>query len=155
MKLKSVLGIIVSMLTIMLGGFVLFNLAFVLLAFLVNGFEGFTNTNGEFSREMLQLGGFVAIAIALAVAAKFLLTKEQLKHTLLASVFALLLMVILIIIGIALFGQSDLIIFLAGGAVILPVLGLLFVKKANWTYIFATVYATCLGILVMLFNIDI
>jgi hypothetical protein len=155
MKLKNILGIVVSLLTIMLGGFVLFSLAFVLLAFLVNGFEGFTDTTGEVSREMLQLAGYVAVAIAIAVAAKFLLTKEQLKHTLLASMFALLLMVVLVMIGIALYEQSDIIILLAGGLIIIPILILQYLKKANWTYMFATVYASGLGILVMLFNIEI
>ena len=155
MKLKNTLGIVVSILTIMLGGFVLFSLAFVLLGFLINGLEVFADSTGEVSREMLHLAGYVAIAIAIAVAAMFLLTKEQLKHTLLASMFALLLMVILVIIGIALYEQSDIVILLAGGVVIIPILILLYLKKANWTYIFATLYASALGILVMLFNIDI
>lgn len=155
MKLKSVLGIIVSMLTIMLGGFVLFNVSFVILALLSNGLEVFADTTGEVSREMLQLGGFVALVIAIAVAAKFLVSKEQLKHTLLASMLALFLMIVLVMIGIALYEQSDIVILLAGGVVIIPILILLYMKKANWTYIFATIYASCLGILVMLFKIDI
>jgi hypothetical protein len=155
MKLKNILGVIVSALVIMLGGFVLFNLAFVFLGFLVNGFKVFADTTGEVSREMLILGGYVALVVALAIGAKFLLTKEQLKHTLFASVFALLLMVILVVIGIALYEQSDTIILLAGGLIIIPLLILLYLKKANWTFIFATVFASCLGILVMLFNIEI
>lgn len=155
MKLKSVLGIIVSMLTIMLGGFVLFNVSFVILALLSNGLEVFADTTGEVSREMLQLGGFVALVIAIAVAAKFLVSKEQLKHTLLASMLALFLMIVLVMIGIALYEQSDIVILLAGGVVIIPILILLYMKKANWTYTFATIYASCLGILVMLFKIDI
>lgn len=155
MKLKSVLGIIVSMLTIMLGGFVLFNVSFVILALLSNGLEVFADTTGEVSREMLQLGGLVALVIAIAVAAKFLVSKEQFKHTLLASMLALFLMIVLVMIGIALYEQSDIVILLAGGVVIIPILILLYMKKANWTYIFATIYASCLGILVMLFKIDI
>jgi hypothetical protein len=155
MKLKSIIGIVASMLTIMFGGFVLFSLAFVLLGFLINGLEIFADSTGEVSREMLQLAGYVAIAIAIAVAAKFLLTKEQLKHTLLASLFALLLMVVLVIIGIALYEQSDIVILLAGGVIIIPILIFLYMKKANWTYMFATLYASSLGILVMLFNIEI
>lgn len=155
MKLKSVLGIIVSMLTIMLGGFVLFNVSFVILALLSNGLEVFADTTGEVSREMLQLGGFVALVIAIAVAAKFLVSKEQLKHTLLASMLALFLMIVLVMIGIALYEQSDIVILLAGGVIIIPILILLYIKKANWTYTFATIYASCLGILVMLFKIDI
>jgi len=155
MKLKSVLGIIVSMLTIMLGGFVLFNVSFVILALLSNGLEVFADTTGEVSREMLKLGGFVALVIAIAVAAKFLVSKEQLKHTLLASMLALFLMIVLVMIGIALYEQSDIVILLAGGVVIIPILILLYMKKANWTYTFATIYASCLGILVMLFKIDI
>lgn len=155
MKLKNILGIVASMLTIMFGGFVLFSLAFVLLGFLINGLDVFADSTGEVSSEMLQLAGYVAIAIAIAVAAKFLLTKEQLKHTLLASVVALLLMIVLVMIGIALYEQSDVIILLAGGVIIIPILILLYMKKANWTYMFATLYASGLGILVMLFNIDI
>lgn len=155
MKLKSILGIIASMLTIMFGGFVLFSLTFVLLGFLINGLEVFADSTGEVSREMVQLAGYVAIAIAIVVVAKFLLTKEQLKHTLLASVLALFLMVILIIIGIVLYEQKDIIILLAGGVIIIPTLIFLYVKKANWTYLFATLYSSSLGILVMLLNIDI
>jgi hypothetical protein len=155
MKLKSILGVIVSALVIMLGGFVLFNLAFVFLGFLVNGMEGFMDSGGEATRGLLLLGGFVALVVALTIVAKFLITKEQLKHTLLASILALLLMVVLILIGIVLYGQSDIIILLAGSLIIIPLLILLYLKKANWTYIFATVFASFLGILVMLFNIEI
>ena len=74
MKLKSVLGIIVSMLTIMLGGFVLFNISFVLVAFLANGLEVFADTTGEVSSEMLQLGGYIALVLVIAVSAKFLVS---------------------------------------------------------------------------------
>lgn len=155
MKLKSVLGIIVSMLTIMLGGFVLFNISFVLVAFLANGLEVFADTTGEVSSEMLQLGGYIALVLVIAVSAKFLVSKEQLKHTLLASMLALLLMIVLVMIGIALYEQSDIVILLAGGLVIIPLMIFLYLKKANWTYIFATVYASGLGILVMLINIEI
>lgn len=155
MKLKSVLGIIVSMLTIMLGGFVLFNVSFVILALLSNGLEVFADTTGEVSSEMFQLGGYIALVLVIAVSAKFLVSKEQLKHTLLASMLALLLMIVLVMIGIALYEQSDIVILLAGGLVIIPLLIFLYLKKANWTYIFATVYASGLGILVMLINIEI
>jgi hypothetical protein len=155
MSIKTIMGWIVSAILIMFGGFVLFNLAFVILGVLANGFEIFADATGEVSREMLLLALFVGSVIIVAIIAKFILSKEQLKHTLFAMLLTLPLMVIIVMIGIALYGQSDFVILLAGGAVIIPVLLLMIKKKVNWTYMFATVYVACLGLLIMIFNIEI
>ncbi|PKM65524.1 MAG: hypothetical protein CVU94_08455 [Firmicutes bacterium HGW-Firmicutes-19] len=156
MKLKNILGIIISVLTIMLGGFVLFSLGFILLAIIINGFQILGETpSGEVSSEMLMFAAYLVGAIIIILGAKWLLTKEQLKHTLRAAALALVLMVVLVMIGIALYKQTDLIILLAGGVVIIPLFILLYIKKANWTYLFATVFVACIGIYGVLMNIEI
>lgn len=155
MKTKEIFSNIVSALTIMLGGFVLFSIGFIVLAIVINGLQLLGETpSGEVSSYFLAFAGYAAGAIALAFLAKWLLTKEQLKHTLLSAVLTLLLMVVLVMIGIALYQQSDLILLLAGGIVIVPLLIYLYVKKANWTYIFATAYVACIGIYNVLMNVE-
>lgn len=155
MKTKDVFAIIVSALTIMLGGFVLFSIGFIVLAIVINGFQLLGETpSGEVKSYFLAFAAYVAGAIALAFLAKWLLTKEQLKHTLWSAALTLLLMAVLVIIGIALYQQTDLIILMAGGLIIIPLLIYLHVKKANWTYIFATVYVACIGIYNVLMNVE-
>ncbi|PKM89064.1 MAG: hypothetical protein CVU85_03170 [Firmicutes bacterium HGW-Firmicutes-10] len=156
MKPKNILGIIVSALTIMLGGFVLFSLGFILLAIIINGFQILGETpTGEVFSEMLMFAVYLGVAIILVLGAKWLLTKEQLKHTLRATALTLVLIIVVVMIGIVLYKQSDLIILLAGGVVIIPLFILLYIKKANWTYLFATVYVACIGIYGVLMNVEI
>jgi hypothetical protein len=148
MKLKKILGIVVSMLTIMLGGFVL---CAAILGLLTNTFE--FATKAEVLKELLVFAGYVAVAFVLVIVAKLLLTKEQHKYMISATFFAGFLMMVLFIIGIIFIGQPETLI-LAIGTVSLPVIGYHFVRKSSWTYIFATVYASCLVIFLMLFKID-
>ncbi|MDP2813084.1 MAG: hypothetical protein Q8S15_04045 [Erysipelotrichaceae bacterium] len=156
MKTKNISAMIVSALTIMLGGFVLFSIGFIVLAIIINGFQLLGETpSGEVSSYFLAFAAYAVGAIALVFVAKWLLTKEQLKHTLWSAALTLLLMVVLVMIGIALYEQSDLIILLAGGFIIVPLLIYLYVKKANWTYLFATVYVACIGIYNVLMNVEI
>ena len=155
MSIKNILGLIVSAVLVMFGGFVLFNVAFVILGILANGFEIFSDMTGEVPREMLMLAAFIGLAVACLIIAKFILSKQQFKHTLLATLLTLPLMAVLVMVGITLYGQSDLVILLVGGALIIPTLWLMIKKRANWTYLFAVFYVTCLGIIIMIFNIDI
>lgn len=155
MSIKNTLGLIVSAVLIMFGGFVLFNVAFVMLGILANGFEILSDTSGEALREMLMIAVFVGLVVACAIIAKFTLSKEQFKHTLFATLLTLPLMTALVMVGITLYGQSDLVILLVGGAIIIPTLWLMIKKRADWTYLFAVFYVTCLGIIIMIFNIDI
>lgn len=148
MKLKKILGIIASALTIMVGGFVL---CAVILGFLTNTFE--FATTAEVIRELLVFAGYSTVAVVSAIVAKRLLSKEQLKHTLSATLFAGFFMTVLFIVGILFFGRSEIII-LAIGTISLLIIGYHYVKKNSWTYIFATVFAACLIIFLMLFKID-
>lgn len=145
MKHKKVLDITVSLLTIMLSGVTLFCLLLIL-TFRLDVVANITHYN----EILLLTGGLVTVTTALVIAGKFLLTKEQLIHTLLASVLALIFIVSLSFLVISMAYSSDNVLLFFGGAVFFLILILQYLEKVNWRYIFATVYAAALVIIIML-----
>jgi hypothetical protein len=142
MKLKNILGIFVSLLTIMIGGIALF----CLLLLLVFRVDVFANINGY--REILLLtGGLVAATTVLVIVGIFLITKEQLVQTLLSSMLALILVAVLFLLRIFSLTSSDNVFLFSAGVVIIPILIFQYINKANWRYIFATVYASAIAII--------
>jgi hypothetical protein len=85
----------------------------------------------------------------------FLVEKKLRQHTINATLLTVPLMAILVFLGIGLYGQSDLVIAVAGAAVIVPILGFCIWKKVPWVYTLAVVYVGILGIVMMLFDVQI
>ncbi|MPN64827.1 hypothetical protein SDC9_212604 [bioreactor metagenome] len=64
-------------------------------------------------------------------------------------------MVVLVILGMVLYGQSQLLIAAIGALVVGAVLLYLYKKKLSWQYYVAALYVAVLAICIMLFNIEI
>ena len=140
MNIKKLTSSLLSMTTMIFGGFLLFNLGFLVFALIVN-----------FSRLM----GYLVIVGLSYLGLRLICGDSQLKHTLRATIITLPLMAFLIGIGIYLYGQSDFFILAVSGVVILLVLLYLYLKKLPWMYWFADLYVSLLGALVMIMDIDI
>jgi hypothetical protein len=138
MKLKKILGIVVSALTIMVGGVTLF----CLLSLFVSKVDVIANITNFINTAEL----FVA-TIALVIVGIFLITKEQLVQTLLSSMLALILVIVLLWLRFLTLISPDNVFLFSAGVVIIPILILQYLNKSNWRYIFATVYASALVII--------
>jgi hypothetical protein len=134
MKLKNILGIVVSLLTIMAGSFALvMSLSFLL----------------DSSTYSPMTVGLAIATVALVIVGKFLLTKEQLKHTLISTLLASFLLIPVLIILLIFHYRSDwsayeIILFF--GLATIPILIIQYLEKVNWRYIFAILYISGLAI---------
>jgi hypothetical protein len=156
MTLKSLLSPIVAVLAILVGGFVLFNLAFMVYALGVNWPQIMTGNSAAWVASALPaLGITIGMAILIGIAVWVLVEKKLRKPTLYATLLTVPLMTLLVWIGITLYGQSDLVIAMAGAAVILPILAVCLWKKLPWVYPLAVTYVGVLGILIMVFDVQI
>lgn len=145
--LKKTFTPIVSALSVLGGGFILFNLGFLLLALMVPEnwkLQGF-----------LVTAGYALAALAVFVLMKWALDKQAFKHTLWATLLTLPLMAVLVMIGIALYGQSDMVIYAVGAVVLIPVYVILYRRKLPWVYWLAVIYVTVLGLIIGMFDIQI
>lgn len=151
MKLKTWHKNILSMLTIMIGGFILFNAAFLLAAFvIINSMKimGMSeNAAPPFTGKVLYL-----ILIFLI---SFGILKSKLNTLIKATYFTMPLMVVIVMVGILFYQQTKLFVIAIGALIIGSVLLYLYKKKLPWQYYFATLYVAVLGICIVAFNIQI
>lgn len=153
---KALVSPWIAVLAVLVGGFVLFNLAFMLYALMVNLPEILAGNPAEWVASALPaLMWTLGLAVLIGVAVWNLVEKKLRWPTIWATLLTVPLMAILVSIGIALYGQSDLVIALVGGAVILPLIGVCLWKKWPWVYLLAVVYAGVLGLVIMLFDVQI
>ncbi len=153
---KTLLSPLIAGVAVLAGGFVLFNLAFMVYAMIVNLPEILAGNPAEWVASALPaLVLTISLAVLIGIAVWFLVDKKLRKPTIMATLLTVPLMAILVWIGIALYGQSDLVIALAGAAVLIPVLGFCVWKKVPWVYLLAVAYVGVLGIVIMLFDVQI
>lgn len=156
MNPRTLMSNVVAVLSVLVGGFVLFNGAFLVYAVLVNlpdilAGQGEAWTQGVLGT-LLLIGGS---AIALGCAVWYLVEKKLRTSTLLATLLTAPLMTALVLVGITLYGQADWVIGLAGAAIIVPILAYCVWKKLPWVYALAVVYVGILGIVILLFDVQI
>jgi hypothetical protein len=155
-SLKTLWSPIIAVVAILAGGFILFNLAFVLYALLVTLPKLLAGETVEWVGSTLPVFlGTIGLSILIGLAVWFLVEKKLRQHTINATLLTVPLMAILVFLGIGLYGQSDLVIAVAGAAVIVPILGFCIWKKVPWVYTLAVVYVGILGIVMMLFDVQI
>lgn len=147
---------IVAVVAVLAGGFMLFNLAFVLYALLFSLpslLSGQTeNWVGSALPAMLVSGG---LAIVLGLLVWVVVDKKLRKPTIYATLLTVPLMAILVFLGIGMHGQPDWLIGLVGALMILPILGYCVWKKVPWVYTLAVVYVAILGVIMMVFDVQI
>ena len=153
---NSLLSPIIAALAVLAGGFHLFNLAFVLYALLISLpslLNGQTENWVSSALPAMLVSGGLAIVLGLLV--WFVVDKKLRKPTILATLLTVPLMAILVFLGIGMYGQSDWLIALVGALIILPILGYCVRKKVPGVYTLAVVYVAILGVIVMVFDVQI
>lgn len=151
MKLKQWQKNIFSVLVIAGGGFVLFNLAFMLTALVVRASMVLL---GQSEGAVPNLSGRL-LAVFLIFLFSWLVLRSKQSDLVKATTFTLPLMVVLVGAGVALSFYSKWIVIGMGVVIIGGVLFYLKKKGLPWQYYFATGYVAALGLSIMLFNIDI
>lgn len=151
MKLKLYQKNILSALVIVVGGFILFNLAFLLAAFVINAT---ISVLGIAQNEAPPIVGRVLYLLLIFLISWFVF-RSQLNDIIKAAFLTMPLMVILVMVGISLYQQSKWMIAGIGAVIIYAVLFYIHKKKLSWLYYFSTFYVVVLALSVMLFNVQI
>ncbi len=151
MNLKPWLKNIMSMVVVAVGGFILFNLAFILMASLANIADLLLKRPQNMAPSLAAR----AVFLVLLLAASWFVFRSKWSDTLKAAFMTLPLMVALVMLGMTLHGQPDVTVLGAGALIIGAVLLWLIRKKLPWIYYFALGYVTALALYVMLARIDI
>lgn len=151
MKLKNWHENILSSLVIMLGGFILFNVAFLLAAFVINTSQRIIGMPQNAAPHLLGK----ALYLALIFIISFFVLKSKLNTLIKATYFTMPLMVVLVMVGLFLYQQPKSLIAVIGTLIVSAVLFYLYKKRLSWQYYFATFYVAVLGLCIMLFNIEI
>jgi hypothetical protein len=151
MKLKPYQKNILSALVIIVGGFILFNLAFLLAAFVIKATMSILGT-AQYAAPPF-VGRVVYLLFILLIS--WLVLRSRLHDLAKATFLTMPLMVILIMVGIGLYQQSKWLIAGIGAVIIGAELFYLYKKKLSWHFYLATIYVAVLGLFVMLFNVQI
>lgn len=151
MKLKPWLKNILSCLVISAGGFVLFNAAFLLAAFVIN----ITMRVMGISENQAPPVVSKAILFFLILLVSWIILKSRLHSLIKATFFTLPLMVTLVFAGIQFYNQPPWVIIGIGAVIVGTVLFYLYKKRLSWLYYFSTVYVAVLALIVALFRVQI
>ena len=142
---------ILSALVIIAGGFILFNLAFILAALVINAT---ISVLGMPQNEAPHIIGRVVYLLLIFLISWFVF-RSRLNDTIKATFLTMPLMVILALIGIGLYQQSKWIITGIGALIICMVILYLHKKKLSWLYYFSAFYVSALALYILLSGMDI
>ncbi len=151
MKLKLYQKNVLSVLVILVGGFILFNIAFLLAALVINAT---ISVLGIAQNGAPHIVGRVLYLFLIFLISWFVF-RSRLNDIIKATFLTMPLMVILVMVGISLYQQSKWMIVGIGAVIICAVLSYLYKKKLSWLYYFSTFYVAVLALCVMLFNVQI
>ncbi len=151
MKLKLWQKNVLSMLFITVGGFILFNIAFLLAALVINVTMSIL---GIPQNEAPHIVGRV-LYLLLTFLISWLVFHSWLNTTIKATFLTMPLMVIFVMIGINLYQQSKWMIAGIGFLIICAVLYYLNKKKLSWLYYFSTFYVAALALYILLSGMEI
>jgi hypothetical protein len=149
MELKPWHKNVLSMLAIAVIGFILFNVAFLLAAIVMGGVSSFIGTQGG-----PPYVGRIMYLVVILLISWFVFT-SRLSDLAKATYLIMPLMVFLIMEGMLLNEQPQLIILAVGAVMVGAVLYYLHQKKRSWLYYFATFYVTVVALCVMIFQVEI
>ncbi len=151
MKLKLYQKNILSVLVIVVGGLILFNLAFLLTALVTNAVISFSGKEQFGAVHMIGRG----LSVLLILLISWLVLRSHLNDTIKATFLTMPLMVILVIIGISFYEQSKWVVAGIGALIICALIFYLYKKKLPWLYYFSTFYVAALALYVLLSGMDI
>lgn len=148
---KSILKKILSGIIIVGGGYLLFNLGFILAAFIINGSMKLMDMSENDSPPLFAMIIFVVVIMFIF----WRVFASKLNHTIKATFYSLVLMVFIVLLGITLYELPKYVVLGIGGAFIAFVLYLLNRKELAWQYYFATLYVSVLGAYIVLKDVVI
>ena len=140
-----------SELVIIVGGFILFNLAFLLAALVINATMSVLRIP---QNEAPPIVGWVVYLLLIFLISWFIF-RSRLNDTIKATFLTMPLMVILVMIGVSLHQQSKWIITGIGALTICVVILYLYKKKLSWLYYFSAFYVATLALYILFSSVDI
>ena len=145
MSLHGWLGKLLSGLVIFIGGFILFNIAFVSAAFIMNTTNKLLGLDENAAPHII---GALIFLLLLALLS-WLIYRSKLDKLLTATALTVPLMVLFTIIGMQLYEQPKWVPFLLGSAIVSGLSFFLYKKKSPWEYYFAVISVSIIGIVMM------
>jgi len=142
---------VLSAVAIVIGGFILFNIAFILASLVIKATINIMRLPLDSAPPFISI---VVFALLIAIISYYIF-KSKLNTIVKAAYFTLPLMVVQLSLGIVLYQQSKLLIAVIGALIIAALLMYFYKKKLSWQYYFATLYVAVLGLIIMAFNIQI
>ena len=152
MKLKMWQQNVLSALIIAVGGFVLWNIAFILAALVM---RVYMMVIGSFEASGSAMLWKYLLLIVVLLISFFILRAKKLKTLIKATYLTMPLMVLLILIGIQFWQQPKWVPITLGGAIVIIILFYLYKKKLTWQYYFATIFTASTALFVVLADIQI
>jgi hypothetical protein len=151
MELKVWQKNVLSLIVIVGVGFILFNVAFVLAALVINGTSRMLGADPQAAPPLVGM----AIYLVLILLLSWFVFRSKLNDLVKATFLTMPLMVILMMVGVRIYQQSQWIIVGIGAAIVGAVIVYLYSKKLSWHYYFATVYVALLALMIMLTGMEI
>lgn len=151
MKLKPWQKSLLSMIIIIIGGFILFNFAFILTALVVRATMFIIRAPENMPPP--YIGRYITVILILIMS--YIVFRSRLNDTIKATYLTMPLMVALVMIGLSLYGKPQWVIYGTGALVIFAVTFYLYKKKLSWLYYFSTFYVAILGLYIMISGMEI
>lgn len=151
MKLKPYHKNILSALAVIVGGFILFNIAFILAAFVINVS---IRVLGLPQNAAPHIIGRVIYLLLICIISWFVL-RSRLNDVIKATFLTMPLMVILVMTGLILYHQSKWMIAGVGAIIICSALYYIYKKKLSWLYYFSVLYVAVVALCIIIFNVEI
>lgn len=151
MKLKIWQRNIFAAIIIVVGGFALFNLAFLLAALVINGFIAIMGLEKNVAPPILGRAVYVVIVALIS----WLVLKSKANNLAKATFLTMPLMVLIVMLGISFYQQPMWLMALIGAAVFGAVLFYIIKKKLPWYYYFSVLYVAVIALCIMIFRIEI
>jgi len=137
---------------IIVGGFALFNIAFLLAAIIANGINLLLHLRSDFQLPTIYS---ILFFLLLLLVASYFIFRSKLDDLIKATFLTMPLMSLMIAIGVLLYEQPEYMPISIGAFIIAALSGFFYIKKMPWMYYFAELYVAALALFIVLAGIDI
>jgi hypothetical protein len=155
MQLKTWHKRVLSAIVVLAGGFVLFNLAFMLAAAVGQLYSLVVRLFGGQHTTAIESGIWQYIYLVIVLLISWFILRSKWPDLVKATYLTMPLMVVLIMIGILLYEQPQWLPIAIGAVIVGAVILYLYAKKQSWLYYLATAYTGLLALFIVLAGIDI
>lgn len=155
MKLKPWPKKFLSVIVIIAGGFILFNLAFLLAAATMHACRIAVTLVGGYSIEDMGPMWWKYVYAGIILLISVYVFRSKFNPLIKATYLTMPLMVVLILVGIQFYEQPQWVPIIIGAAIVLAIIVYLYIKKLTWQYYVATLYTGMLALYIILSGIDI